>query len=172
METGWMEKIEVNYSGTDILAVNAASWRFWVWTVGFIAALLLAIRIVLILSDGYSFGEAVAAIDWTFTGIVLLALVAWIVIVSVSNYWWRRWKGQLGPITFALSAEGVSFQNREMDGLVFWKAIRSVRTQGSRTFLFLTHRSAFIFPRRAFQRDADFEAFSAAARDYWNTARP
>lgn len=165
------ENIEITYSGGDILAVNIAAWRFWLWLVAFMAVLLYWVPIILALVDGYSVGEAIEMVDLKFSCIILFAVLAWIILVVVFGYWWRSRKGLLGPISFALSSEGVSFRNQKMNGLVFWSAIKSIRTKGNRTFLFISRRSAFIFPRRAFETETDFRAFTATAQDYWSAAR-
>ena len=66
-----------------------------------------------------------------------------------------------------LTDEGVAVRNRQMDLVVFWTAIRSIKLTESRIFLFMTRRSALIVPQRAFQTEAQFQAFATAAQDYW-----
>ena len=162
---------EVTYSAADIAALNLAIWRFWLAVIGIIAAAMVIIPIVLVIIDGYSLGEAIGAIDWPFTALVLLVLLAWIIVTSVVSYWWRRRKGLHGPIQFALTEDGLSFRSRQMEGVAFWNAIKSVKRGRRRLYLFISRRVAFIVPRRAFAGGADFDRFASEAERRWNASR-
>ena len=155
-QTSPSETIEVTYSASDIAALNVLIWSYWATLIGIISALLIAVPLIFGIMDGYPIGDLTSAIDWSFTGWVLLALIAWLLLVIGLRYWWQRRQGLLGPIHFALTEDGVSFRNRQMNGLIFWDTIRSIKTRGGRAFLFITKRSALIFPRRSFADDAAF----------------
>ena len=160
--------VEVTYSAADIATLNIVIWRWWMMLIGILAAFLILVPIILALLDGYPLRETLAAIDWEFTGIILSCLVVWILLVSVFRYWLRRRAGLHGPIKFKLSEKGVTFRNREMDGAVFWTALKSIKQRNGRLFIFLTRRTAFVIPRSAFQSDVEFETFANAAREGWN----
>ena len=167
-----VQPVEVIYSGADIAVLNLMAWRFWVGMVGVIVGMLALLPVIFALTDGRSLSHALAEIDLPFIALIAAILVAWIVAASVLAYLWRRRrKGPLGPIVFSLTGDGVRFRNREMEGLVFWNAIRSIKTRADRTFLFLTSRSALILPRRAFDTDDQFDAFTSIARDEWAKQR-
>jgi hypothetical protein len=159
--------IEVTYSAGDIAALNLLIWSYWTIFIGIMAAILIALPIVFGLIDGYSLEASVAWIDWQFTAVVLAALIAWLLLTTVFCYWWRRRQGLHGPIHFSLTDEGVTFRNRQMNGSIFWSAIKSIKSRDERLFLFMTRRSALIFPRRAFDSDSEFKSFAADARKLW-----
>jgi hypothetical protein len=162
---------EVTYSAADIAALNMVIWKFWLGFIAIIVAILIAIPITFSLVDGYSLVDSIGTIDWPFTGVVILILVAWVIVVTVFSYWRRARKGLHGPIQFALTQEGLSFRSRQMQGVAFWQSIKSVRNTRGRLYLFIDRRVAFIIPRRAFASDQEFEAFAAAAKAHWRQAR-
>jgi hypothetical protein len=161
------ETVEVTYSAADIGILNLAIWRFWANLVAGFAAVVILMPVIFALFDGYSVADAAFAIDWTFTAWIVVILVIWTLVLTLLVYAVQRWRGLHGPIQFGLSEEGVTFRNRQMDGLVFWTTIKSIKVRGGRLFLFITRRSALILPRRVFHSDADFETFVAAAREHW-----
>jgi hypothetical protein len=162
---------EVTYSAADIAALNMVIWKFWLCFIAIIVAALIAIPIIFSLVDGYSLVGSMGAIDWPFTGVVTLLLVAWLIVATVFSYWRRARKGLHGPIQFALTQEGLSFRSRQMEGVAFWQSIKSVKNVGGRLYLFIDRRVAFIIPRRAFASDQEFEAFAAAAEARWRQAK-
>jgi hypothetical protein len=159
--------VEVTYSVGDIMALNLVIWPFWASVIAVIAALLVLVPMILLLISGYPLEASIKAFDWSFTGLVLLILIGWLIAVSVFGYAWRRWKGLHGPILFALSEAGVTIRNRQMEGVVYWDAIKSVMSRGGRIFVFINRKSALIIPRRAFGSDAEFEDFGASAEASW-----
>jgi hypothetical protein len=48
-----------------------------------------------------------------------------------------------------------------------WSAIREAKRSDDHVFFFMTKRLAYIVPRRAFDSDAQFEAFAGAAQERW-----
>jgi hypothetical protein len=162
---------EVTYSAADIAALNMIIWKFWLGFIAIIAALLIAIPIIFSLLDGYSVAGALGSIDWLFTIVVILILIAWVGVATVFSYWRRARKGLHGPIQFALAQEGLSFRSRQMEGVAFWQSIKSVKNRGGRLYLFISARVAFIIPRRAFGTEAAFDAFVAEAQERWQTSQ-
>jgi hypothetical protein len=161
------QSVEVTYSAADIAILNFVIWRFWVAIIAIMAAILIAIPVILSLIGGDPIGESIAAIDWRFTGWMILFLICWLIVVTVITYGIRRLRGLHGPIRLSLNSDGVAFRNREMDGVVFWSAIKGVKLSRSRIFLFISRRSALIVPRRVFASDDQFCAFSTAAKEHW-----
>ena len=160
---------EVKYSAADIAALNMVIWKYWLVFIAIIAAALIAIPIIFLLLDGYSLADSVGSIDWPFTIVVILILIAWLVVATVFSYWRRARKGLHGPIQFGLTQEGLSFRSRQMEGVAFWQTIKSVKNRGGRLYLFISARVAFIIPRRAFDSKAAFNAFVAEAEERWRT---
>jgi hypothetical protein len=161
------KSVEVTYSASDILALNLLTWRFWLSVVAIFATIVIVLPLIFSMIDGYSLTSSVRSMDWSFTAYMILILVAWLIVVTIVAYWLRRKRGLHGPMRFWLTDEGVAVRNRQMDLVVFWTTIKSIKLTGSRIFLFITLRSALIVPRRAFGGDADFEAFAAAAKRRW-----
>jgi len=160
---------EVTYSAADIAAMNLALWKFWLSLIAILAAVLVAVPVVLVVIDGYPLVGSIAAVDWPFTGIVMLFVVIWLIVATVLKYWWSGRSGLLGPIQFSLTREGVSFRNRQVEGVAFWTTIRAVESAGNRVFLFINRRTAFIVPRRAFESDTDFGTFVSEAKRLWES---
>ena len=161
------QHIVVTYSARDIVVLNLVVWPFWAKLLAIIGALLILVPMLLRLLDDYPISDAILDIDWTFTAEVLVVLALWIVLVIAVAFWRQRRKGVLGPIEFVLTADGVSFHNRQMKGIVFWSAIERLKLRRGRLFLFMTQRSGLILPRRAFASDAEFEGFVAKAEQRW-----
>jgi hypothetical protein len=166
------DAVEVTYSAADILALNLAARRFWAGVIMVLAAALTLIPVILTLADGYPIKDSISAIDWPFTGWVLLALMIWIAVVTMGSYWWRKRKGLLGPVLLALTPKGLSVTSRQMDAVIFWSSIKSIKTGRKRTFLFMTSRSAVIIPLRDFNDEADFAAFVGEAKLLWRSEQP
>ena len=160
---------EVTYSAADIAALNMVIWKFWLVFVAIIAAVLIAVSIIFPLLDGYSVADSISAVDWPFTSVVILILIAWLVVVTFFSHWRRARNGLHGPIQFALTHEGLGFRSRQMEGIAFWQSIKSVKNRGGRLYLFVSARVAFIVPRRAFDSEAAFYAFVAEAEERWQT---
>jgi hypothetical protein len=66
-----------------------------------------------------------------------------------------------------LTDQGISTRHPNQESLFYWSKIREVAVRGSRVFLFTTPRCAIIIPRRRFETEDDFHAFSSAAREHW-----
>lgn len=162
-----MEEVEVSYTAGDIAMMNFVVWRWWLMMSVILAAILALVPVLFALWDGSSVYGAITQIDWRFTGSVLILVIGWIVLVTVIGYWLRRQKGMHGPIFYRLTENGLSVRNRDMDSVIFWPAIKSIKTLGNRVFLFINLRSALIIPRRAFETDAQFEAFAVNAQKNW-----
>ena len=159
--------VEVTYSAADIAILNLLIWRFWITIIVVMAAILIAIPVIPSLIDGAPVAESIAAIDWQFTAWAILFFTCWLIVITVITYAIRRVRGLHGPIRVSLKSGGVAFRNREVDGVVFWSAIKSVRLSRSRIFLFISRRSALVVPRRAFGSDDQFCAFATTAKKHW-----
>lgn len=151
--------IEMSYTGADIAALNLLIWRYWLIVIAIIGVAMIVVPLIVGVLDGYSVLDSLSYLDWPFVGLMIVILTLWIVVVSMASYWFRR-ADLRGPIHLTLTDEGVQFRNPKMEGLTFWRAIRSVKVRGDRLFLFISRRAAFILPRRAF---ASAEAFAACA---------
>lgn len=162
--------VEVTYSAADIAAMNLVLWKFWLGLIAVIAAAVIALPIIFALIDGYPFVDAIAMINWAFTGLVILILAIWLILATALKYWWSGRKGLLGPIQFGLKQEGVSFRSRQMEGVAFWKTIKAVKSVGNRAYLFISRRTAFIVSLRAFDGNAEFDAFVSEAKERWQAS--
>lgn len=50
---------------------------------------------------------------------------------------------------------------------VRWPAVPRIHVEQPRLFVYSTRRQAFVIPRRAFESDADFDAFIEAVKAHW-----
>jgi hypothetical protein len=110
--------------------------------------------------------------DWSAFGAGLL--VASLILV-ISNRRFRAWSWLrlakrsplYAPHTFELVAGALRVSSPRLSSEIPWTTLHDVRLADGRLFAFMTKRLAYIIPRRAFDSDADFEAFAAAAREAW-----
>jgi hypothetical protein len=73
----------------------------------------------------------------------------------------------LVPQSFEIADEGFEARSSRGHSLVKWSAIPAFEIEDGRLFVFVSHESAYIIPRRAFADDAKFDAFVTAARERW-----
>jgi hypothetical protein len=69
--------------------------------------------------------------------------------------------------SFGILPDGLHVSSAKARSVVAWSAIREIRRVNGRTFFFMSKRLAYIVPARAFDSDAEFEAFSGAAEERW-----
>ncbi len=67
-------------------------------------------------------------------------------------------------VTYGLSDAGINFKQNDIQGLCAWSAIKAVRVEGDSLYLFTAPLEAYIFPRRAFPSNSDFEAAAAFSK--------
>ena len=70
------------------------------------------------------------------------------------------------PVTYNLADNGISFELNGVQGSCAWSAIKTVRVAEGYLFLFIAPLEAYIFPRRAFETDSDFEAATAFVKSH------
>jgi hypothetical protein len=72
---------------------------------------------------------------------------------------------------FAVTPAAFLVMSEKVKSEVKWNAMPKVVLDDERLFLFMSVRFAYIVPRRAFDSDRDFQAFTASAMNEWERAR-
>lgn len=111
-------------------------------------------------------------IDWSalIVGLFLGFLILLFSDRRIRARLWLRFarRGPLyAPHSFAVGRTGLQITSSKFNSEIRWSTLRDVKRTEDRLFFFLTKRLAYIVPRRAFDSDADFEAFTSAATDCW-----
>jgi len=159
----------VDYNVDDLVALSKLVPR------GPIQVLRIAGGVVVILLVATITAEA-----WALTGFIdwsalVVGLFLGLLIILVSN---RRIRARLwlrltrrsplyAPHNFAVGEAALRITSPKFSSEIRWSTLRNMKRTEDRLFFFVTKRLAYIVPRRAFDSDADFEAFAAAAADRW-----
>jgi hypothetical protein len=77
----------------------------------------------------------------------------------------------LEPQRITIDPQAVTQVTRDSSGSVLWCAVEKVAATDTHAFLFQTTQSAYVVPRHAFADQEAFDAFVAAARNYFDAAR-
>jgi len=113
-------------------------------------------------------------IDWSALAIGL-CLGLLILILSSRRVRARLWlriarRSPLhAPHVFAVTSHGLRVSSPKANAEIPWTTFRDVKCTDGRVFFFMSKRLAYIVPSRAFDSGADFNAFTAAALEYWQT---
>jgi hypothetical protein len=111
-------------------------------------------------------------VDWPA---MVLALFASVLLVLLSLPRVRAWGWLLAarrsPLyaaqSFALHPTALTVTSPKGKSEIPFTSFVEIKLAEGRMFFFLSKRLAYIVPRRAFERDGDFEAFVAAAGERW-----
>ena len=145
--------------------VDQSSMRWFRW--GAVAILLLvAVTVVLEQTAERPY------LDWTLVGVGLFCALGTLVVSSVRFRGWlwlkfARRRPLHGPQTYALLSDGVQISAEKGKTEIPWTSLHHVTCEEGRLFLFLAERLAFVVPRRAFDSDAEFEAFAGEVQTQW-----
>ncbi|HEY4070492.1 MAG TPA: YcxB family protein [Sphingomicrobium sp.] len=71
------------------------------------------------------------------------------------------------PYSVELFDDALHLCSPKFQSQIVWSAIREAKRSDDHVFFFMTKRLAYIVPRRAFDSDAQFEAFAGAAQERW-----
>lgn len=99
---------------------------------------------------------------WFF--ILVLALFAFFALMghwlmwALSFLYYRQLAAADATITMALTEEGIEGTSTIADTKVPWSTVKRVVRAPTYLFLPISKREAFVFPRRAFESEAQFEA--------------
>jgi hypothetical protein len=75
------------------------------------------------------------------------------------------------PQTVVLSSEGLFVRTPDSESCFFWRGIERIDTTPTHAFFYLLSIQAIVVPARAFQGEAQFEAFVDHARQLWTNSR-
>jgi len=86
-----------------------------------------------------------------------------------------RWQMRRNPLfvpqAYAIGQSELEVTSEKMRSAISWSMFPDVRRVDQWLFVFVTRDSAYIIPRRAFDRDDDFNAFADAAERCWRAHR-
>ena len=159
----------VTYDLDDIMALSKLVPR------GPLQALRIAAGAIVIL-----FAFTIVAEVWSLTGFIdwgaiITCLIVTLILLVVSNrrfrarFWLRIMR--LSPLHaaqgYAITPQTLKISSSKGVFDVRWTAFTEVKRSSDRLFAFMSHRQAYVIPRRAFDTDEQFEAFAAAAQERW-----
>jgi hypothetical protein len=107
-------------------------------------------------------------------GVLFLGILA----LFVARIFWPRVRLSqadrerlLGPQRIAITPEAVLVESRFASGRTVWRGVHQVGATATHVFIFMSTKTAFVVPRRAFVDEDSFEEFIETARHYWRNAR-
>lgn len=111
-------------------------------------------------------------VDWTLIGVGVFCAFGIVVVSSVRFRGWlwlkfARRRPLHGPQTYALLSDGLLVSGAKGRTEVPWTGLHHVTCENGRRFIYLAERFAFVVPKRAFDRDEEFEAFAATVQQHW-----
>ena len=165
------QAIEVRYTLADSYALVAQNWHYWTEILALLAALLIGMPTVFAVLDGHDWITALHSVDWFFAAAVLALACVFILVAAALGYGWAKWKKLIVPTKFLVTEQGVSLTNAYVESVMRWSAFKRVETGNDRLFLFVTRRTAFSLPRRAFANDAQFDRWVEIAKRRWTESR-
>ena len=151
-----------DYEASDFLALSRHSVRWWQAALSAIfAAGLLYFFASLMMEIGF---------DWLLAALTLLIL-----LIFAGPWTWRPllifWaakRERYGPHQFEIEPEALRYSLPRSSANFAWSGLKRLCRTRDRLFIFSSKAVAFMIPSRAFQSDADFEQFAAAAQARWD----
>lgn len=159
----------INYDVDDLVALSRLVPRGPIHMLRFVAGAVVVLLIVTITAEAWAL---TGFIDWSALAIGLF-LGGLIMLVSSrpmrARLWLRimRRSPLYAPQIFEVAPSGLRVSSPKLNSEIPWSTFRDVKRADCRLFIFMTQRLAYIVPRRAFDSDADFDDFAAAAHDAW-----
>ena len=158
------------YDIDDLQALAAQVQKSWIRWYRIGAFTVIGIVALTIIIDA---SIAPEDLDWAPMGAGLIAAILlllfsstrvrawiWLKLMKRSPFYASQSFGLYPTALFADSPKGRSE--------IPFTAFHEVKRVDDRVFLFMSKRLAYIVPRRAFDSDADFEAFATAAEERWS----
>jgi hypothetical protein len=159
----------VTYDIEDLVALSNLVPRSPVQIFRLAAGAIVILLFVVIVAEAWAL---TGFIDWPA---IIFMLVVAVAILLLSN---RRVRARLwlriarrsplhAPTSYAVGPGAFRVSSSKAHAEIPWTTFRDVKVKDGRLFVFMTQRLAYIVPRRAFDTDAEFEAFSTAAVERW-----
>ena len=159
----------VNYDLDDLVALSKLVPRRPLHMFRIAAGALVILLLFTTLVEAWSL---TGFVDWPalFAGFFVALL-----LLLFSNRRFRSWlwlrvarrNPLYAPQTFSLTGDGLRVSSPKGMSELPWTTFRDVKCVDDRLFMFLSDRLAYVVPRRAFDSDAGFQAFAAAAQEGW-----
>jgi hypothetical protein len=143
--------------------------RWLIWLIAFVAltTFVILLPVGFALFDGCSWRCAWSWVDWWFSGSLFLLVLAWLFAAPLILFLSFKRRGNLVPITFSLTAEGVRLESSKSRSELFWKTLERLVKSKKGLALYLSRSHSIMIPRRAFNDDIEFEAFADTAVERW-----
>jgi hypothetical protein len=106
-------------------------------------------------------GAALVVADWLLAPILWRWLLQWSLPRSYGETELRR---RMGPVRVTIDAATITEEIPHSLSRTDWCAVERIEARPEYCFLFLSQLRAHIVPRRAFDRDEEFEAFCEQAK--------
>jgi hypothetical protein len=159
----------INYDVDDLVALSKLVPRGPIQMLRLAGGAVVILLVVTITAEAWAL---TGFIDWSalVIGLVLGGLIMLLSSRRVrARLWiWLRRKSPLyAPQAFEIGSSGLRIHSTKFNSEIPWTTFRDVKIADGRLFVFMTERLAYIVPRRAFDSDAEFDAFAGAAHDAW-----
>lgn len=159
----------VTYDADDIIALSKLVPRTPVHIFRIAAGSIVILLMLLVVAEAYAL---TGMVDWP--AIVACLFVAGMVLMLTNrrfraNIWLKLQKRSAlhdGHV-FEIGPGALLIISPKARSEIPWTTFIDMKVADSRLFLFMSKRLAYVIPRRAFDSDREFEAFTAAARGYW-----
>lgn len=159
----------VAYEVDDILALSKLVPRAPVQVFRIAAGAIVILLMFVIVGEAWAL---TGIVDWP--AIIACLFVAGMVFLLTNrriraHIWLRlaRRSALHVPHSFAIGPVALLISSPKAKSEVPWTTFTDLKLVEGRLFIFMSKRLAYVIPRRAFDSDADFEAFAAAAAERW-----
>ena len=161
----------VRYEVDDLVALSKLVGRSPQHVVRMAAGGILILLVCAILAEVWAL---TGLIDWASLSLITIVAFALLIFSNrrLRASMWLRIAARSplsGPHSYAISASGLRISSPRSASEVRSSAFLDVKRVDDRLFLFMSRRQAFIVPSRAFTSEEEFEAFTAAALECWES---
>lgn len=159
----------VDYDVDDLVALSKLVPRGPIQVLRIAGGAIVILLVVTITAEAWAL---TGFIDWSA---LVVGLLLGVLIILLSD---RRMRARLwlrltkrsplyAPHSFTVGPTALRVSSPKLSSEIRWSTLRDMKRAEDRLFFFVTKRLAYIVPRRAFDTDADFEAFAAVAAERW-----
>jgi hypothetical protein len=159
----------VSYDIDDLIALSKIVPRARAQTYRIAAGAIVILLMLAMVAEAW---PLTGLVDWPAVGASLF-VASMILLVSnrrIRAWFWLR-VARSNPFfvshSFAITPGGLRVSSPRSRSEVQWAAFPDVKRVDDLLFVFTAKRQAFVIPRRAFESDAEFEAFAAVAQRCW-----
>lgn len=163
--------VDVQYTSSDLFALNRAVWRRWLRLLLWLFAVLAAMQVIFPMLGGESFSAAIDTLD---SVPLIAAPLMLFLIVSISPLLTMRTRKKNGwdiPLHFTFTDDRIVIDHAQGKTELIWRSIKRIDAGNRRVLLFTSPACAYIFPRRIFATEEAFSDFSRDLERRWRIAK-